>query len=206
MHENGCGCGPSGRVSMFVYDLDRRLSGPHVCCHETLTSSWHHSLTAFLLFSIFHLCFTSFLPLYHSFFLLLLLMSVSQSSPLSPCFSSALSNLSLCQCVIFFSSRSSHRVSRRPSSYSSSCFGPLFPLFLLLRLFSSLLWPMDTWEVTSSRLCTQQECSNPPSHWPATGHSVTICMEERWTHWMFCFLWQRLKSNKPWWIFIYVLF
>lgn len=45
MDQDGCGCGPSGEgslykcVCVFVYDLDGRLSGPHVCCHETLTSS-----------------------------------------------------------------------------------------------------------------------------------------------------------------------
>ncbi len=156
--------------------------------HHDIISLW---LTAFLLFSIFqHPCFASFLPLYHP--LLLLLMSVSLSSPLSAPFLFH-TNLSSCPSTFFVSLRSFHCVSRRPSP-CSSYFGPVFPLFLLLCLFPSLLRTVDIWEVTSSRRCAQQECSDPPSHWPATGHSDTVCVEERRTHWVFCYLWQRLGS------------
>lgn len=162
--------------------------------HHDIISLW---LTAFLLFSIFqHLCLISFLPLS--------LLSPSARHAYFPIFTSpshlscAHTNLSSCPSIMyFFPPRSSYRVSWRPCSCCCpSCCEPFLPLVLLFSVFSPLLRPMDTWEVSSESLCPQQECSNPPSHRPASGHPVTICVEERRTHWMFHFVWQRLDSNR----------
>lgn len=144
----------------------------------------------------FNICVSSPSSLYH-FFLLLLVTPISQSSPLLPTFPVL---TIICphvhQLCIFFPPRSSYRVSWRPSSCCrSSCCEPFLPLVLLFSVFSPLLRPMDTWQVSSESLCPQQECSNPPSHRPAFGHPVTICVEERCSHWMFHFMWQRLDSN-----------
>lgn len=160
--------------------------------HHDIISLW---VTAFLLFSIFqHLCLISFLPLsllspaHHAYF------SIFTSPSHLPC---AHTNLSSCPSIMyFFPPRSSYRVSWRPSSCCcSSCCEPFLPLVLLFSVFSPLLRPMDTWEVSPESLCPQQECSNPPSHRPASGHPVTVCVEERRSHWMFFFVWQRLDSN-----------
>lgn len=137
-------------VCVFVRDLDGSLCSlswvPDLIMTSLGSASMHSSYSWF--FKTFVWCLFLYFESFFSPWMFLLFTS------LLPCLSFLIYlNVNL---FFFFSPRSSHCVYRRSSPCSSSHFSPFFPLILHhLFVFFPLFGPIDTWEVTSSRLCTQ---------------------------------------------------